>query len=59
MTALCRFNLKPFLCGNSGAQWMGWFREEIHSIDDFQGLRFARPAGTVAPCRRSVLRWSP
>ena len=35
-----RFNLKPFLCGNSGAQWMGWFREEIHSIDDFQGLRF-------------------
>ena len=35
-----RFNLKPFLCGNSGAQWMGWFREEIQSIDDFQGLRF-------------------
>jgi len=34
------FNLKPFLCGNSGAQWMGWFRKEIGSIDDFQGLRF-------------------
>lgn len=35
-----RFNLKPFLCGNSGPQWMGWFRKEITSIDDFQGLRF-------------------
>jgi len=35
-----RFNLKPFLCGNSGAQWAGWFRKEIKSADDFKGLRF-------------------
>ncbi len=35
-----RFNLKPFLCGNSGPQWAGWFREEITSIDDLRGLRF-------------------
>jgi TRAP-type mannitol/chloroaromatic compound transport system substrate-binding protein len=35
-----RFNLKPFLCGNSGAQWAGWFRKEIQSVDDFKGLRF-------------------
>ncbi len=35
-----RFNLKPFLCGNSGPQWLGWFRNEITSVDDFQGLRF-------------------
>jgi TRAP-type mannitol/chloroaromatic compound transport system substrate-binding protein len=35
-----RFNLKPFLCGNSGAQWAGWFRKEIKSVDDFKGLRF-------------------
>jgi len=35
-----RFNLKPFLCGNSGAQWAGWFRKEIKSVEDFKGLRF-------------------
>jgi TRAP-type mannitol/chloroaromatic compound transport system substrate-binding protein len=35
-----RFDLKPFLCGNSGPQWAGWFREEIESVDDLRGLRF-------------------
>lgn len=35
-----RFDLKPFLCGNSGAQWFGWFRKEIHSVDDLKGLRY-------------------
>ncbi len=35
-----RFNLKPFLCGNSGPQWAGWFRKEIISLDDLKGLRF-------------------
>lgn len=35
-----RFNLKPFLCGNSGPQWQGWFRGEINSVDDFKGLKF-------------------
>lgn len=35
-----RFGLKPFLCGNSGPQWAGWFREEINSPDDLKGLRF-------------------
>ncbi|WP_274423567.1 TRAP transporter substrate-binding protein [Chelativorans sp. YIM 93263] len=35
-----RFGLKPFLCGNSGPQWQGWFREEINSVDDLRGLRF-------------------
>lgn len=35
-----RFNLKPFLCGNSGPQWAGWFREEIHTVDDLRGLKF-------------------
>ena len=24
-----RFNLKPFLCGNSGPQWTGFFRREL------------------------------
>ncbi|KPQ12154.1 MAG: TRAP-type histidine uptake transport system substrate-binding permease component [Saliniramus fredricksonii] len=35
-----RFNLKPFLCGNSGPQWAGWFRNEINSLDDLRGLRY-------------------
>jgi len=39
-----RFGIKPFMCGDSGPQWMGWFRKEINSVDDFRGLRF-RTAG--------------
>jgi len=39
-----RFGLKPFLCGNSGPQWFGWFKEEIATVDDLRGLRF-RTAG--------------
>ncbi len=35
-----RFGLKPFLCGNSGSQWGGWFREEITSLNDLKGLKF-------------------
>ena len=35
-----RFELKPFLCGNSGPQWAGWFRNEINTVDDLKGLRF-------------------
>lgn len=35
-----RFGLKPFLCGNSGPQWQGWFNKEINSVDDLKGLRF-------------------
>lgn len=35
-----RFNLKPFLCGNSGPQWAGWFKDEIRSVDDLKGVRF-------------------
>lgn len=42
-----RFKLKPFLCGNSGPQWAGWFRKEITSVDDLKGLRF-RTAGLAS-----------
>lgn len=35
-----RFGLKPFLCGNSGPQWAGWFRQEVESVDDLRGLRY-------------------
>lgn len=39
-----RFGVKPFIVGDSGPQWLGWFRREIRSIDDFRGLRL-RTAG--------------
>lgn len=28
------------LCGNTGGQMAGWFRKEIHSVDDLKGLKF-------------------
>ncbi|MFK7894037.1 MAG: TRAP transporter substrate-binding protein [Granulosicoccus sp.] len=35
-----RFDIKPFLCGNSGPQWAGWFRDEIESVEDLKGLKY-------------------
>jgi TRAP-type mannitol/chloroaromatic compound transport system substrate-binding protein len=35
-----RFNLKPFLTGNSGPQWAGWFRNEIKTLDNLKGLKY-------------------
>ncbi|WP_281967667.1 TRAP transporter substrate-binding protein [Roseovarius nanhaiticus] len=35
-----RFGIKPFLCGNSGPQWGGWFREELNSAEDLKGMKF-------------------
>ena len=37
------FGLKSFLAGNTGAQAGGWFRKEINSPEDFQGLKFRMP----------------
>jgi len=37
------FNLKSFLAGNSGSQSGGWFRNEIKSAEDFNGLKFRMP----------------
>ncbi|MFQ3622323.1 MAG: TRAP transporter substrate-binding protein [Acetobacteraceae bacterium] len=41
-----RFNLKPFVCGNSGPQWTGFFRRELASPEDLRGLRF-RAGGLI------------
>lgn len=35
-----KFGIKPFLCGNSGPQWAGWFKNEITSAEDLKGLKF-------------------
>jgi TRAP-type mannitol/chloroaromatic compound transport system substrate-binding protein len=37
------FGIKPFLAGNTGVQMGGWFRNEINSVDDLQGLKFRMP----------------
>jgi TRAP-type mannitol/chloroaromatic compound transport system substrate-binding protein len=37
------FNIKPLMCGNSGTQMGGWFRNEINSLDDLRGLRIRMP----------------
>ena len=35
--------VKPYLAGNTGMSMGGWFRHEIHSVSDLQGLRFRMP----------------
>lgn len=37
------FNLKGMIAGNSGSQSGGWFRKEIKSAADFNGLKFRMP----------------
>jgi TRAP-type mannitol/chloroaromatic compound transport system substrate-binding protein len=37
------FGLHTFLCGNTGPQAGGWFRKEIKSAADFNGLKFRMP----------------
>ncbi len=37
------FGLVSFLCGNTGPQAGGWFRKEISSAEDFNGLKFRMP----------------
>ena len=37
------FGLKSFLGGNTGAQAGGWYRKEIKSAADFNGLKFRMP----------------
>jgi TRAP-type mannitol/chloroaromatic compound transport system substrate-binding protein len=38
-----QFNLKGFLGAPTGVQMGGWFRKEINSLDDFNGLKFRMP----------------
>jgi len=38
-----RFNVKAFLAGNTGTQMGGWYKKDINSIADFQGLRIRMP----------------
>ena len=37
------FGVKCLPCGNTGVQMGGWFRKEMHSADDFKGLKMRMP----------------
>ncbi len=37
------FGLKSFLAGNTGVQMGGWFRNEVNTPEDFNGLKFRMP----------------
>lgn len=37
------FGVVPFAGGNTGVQMAGWFKKEINSLDDFQGLKMRIP----------------
>ncbi|MCB1174365.1 MAG: TRAP transporter substrate-binding protein [Leptospiraceae bacterium] len=37
------FGVVPLPCGNTGVQMGGWFKKEIHSAADFQGLIMRMP----------------
>ena len=37
------FGVKPFMAGNTGMSMGGWFRTELQSLADLQGLRFRMP----------------
>lgn len=47
-----RFGIKPFLCGNSGPQWGGWFRNEVNSAEDLKGLKFRTTGLASEMCAR-------
>jgi TRAP-type mannitol/chloroaromatic compound transport system substrate-binding protein len=35
-----QYNIVNFPCGNTGAQMGGWYRKEIKSVEDMNGLKF-------------------
>jgi TRAP-type mannitol/chloroaromatic compound transport system substrate-binding protein len=37
------FGIRPFIAGQTAAQGGGWFRREMNSPEDFQGLKFRMP----------------
>ncbi|MCP5149968.1 MAG: TRAP transporter substrate-binding protein [Ectothiorhodospiraceae bacterium] len=42
-TLYAPFRVKPFMAGNSGMQMGGWFKREIHGLDDLKGLKYRIP----------------
>ncbi|MCW9035344.1 MAG: TRAP transporter substrate-binding protein [Alphaproteobacteria bacterium] len=38
-----KFNIKPFMAGNTGVQMGGWFNKEVNSLEDYKGLKIRMP----------------
>lgn len=38
-----RFNIKPFIAGNTGHQLGGWFKRPIDSLQDLRGMKIRMP----------------
>ncbi len=38
-----KFNIKPFIAGNTGHQLGGWYKKEINSLEDMRGLKIRMP----------------
>jgi len=47
-----QFNIKPFLCLNTGTQMGGWFARELNSPEEFRGLRYRMPGLGAEVLRR-------
>jgi TRAP-type mannitol/chloroaromatic compound transport system substrate-binding protein len=37
------FGIKPLMCGSTGHQMGGWFKQPVESMDDFKGLTMRMP----------------
>ncbi len=35
--------VKPFMAGNTGMSMEGWFKRELHGVEDLKGLKFRMP----------------
>ncbi|MEM6415549.1 MAG: TRAP transporter substrate-binding protein [Pseudomonadota bacterium] len=38
-----KFNIKPFIAGNTGHQMGGWFKQPINSLEDLRGRKIRMP----------------
>lgn len=38
-----RYNIQPFISGNTGVQMGGWFNKKITRLEDFRGLKMRMP----------------
>ena len=38
-----RFNIKPFMCANTGVQMGGWYNKKVNTVEDFKGLKIRMP----------------
>ena len=47
-----KFDIKPFLATNTGAQMGGWFNKEISGPESFKGLRYRMPGLGAEVLRR-------